>query len=135
MADNLMNIFSGSPCLSQQHLLDYLHGKLSEEEKNAMEQHLAGCELCSDALEGLAAIEHPEQIPVIVQQIRRQMKRELQHHQSGRKKLRLYAWLSAAVIITLLILLVAFFAIHYTQRHQQQMRQEQVKDSLMKLNR
>ncbi len=135
MADNLMNIFSGSPCLSQQQLLDYLHGKLSEEEKNAMEQHLAGCELCSDALEGLAAMEHPEQIPVIVQQIRRQMKRELQHHQSGHKKLRLYAWLSVAVIIILLILLVAFFAIHYTQRHQPQMRQEQVSDSLMKSNR
>lgn len=115
MEKNIINIFSESPCLNQQQMMDYLGGRLSEEEKSAVEHHLSDCDLCSDALEGLTSIAHKEQIPVIVQQIHGQLRKELQSHHSRRKKLRSYAWLAVVAIIILIILLVGFFAILNTQ--------------------
>ena len=119
MADELLHIFDKGTCLTQQQMLDYLDGKLSAEESRVVEEHVSGCELCSDALEGLANLKHKEQLPVIVQQIQHQLRKELKSHQAKNKKMKYYTWLSAVVIIILIILLVAFFSIHYSLQKQQ----------------
>lgn len=46
-------LFTGSGCLSEEALQDYIRGRLSEEEQEAVAQHLADCPLCADALEGM----------------------------------------------------------------------------------
>lgn len=51
---NYKELFRETGCLSAEMLLRYRDGKLSQDEKHAAEHHLTGCELCSDALEGLS---------------------------------------------------------------------------------
>ena len=52
--DKIYNdIFSDSPCISQEELFAYVQGKLSAETLRRVESHLTGCELCSDAVEGI----------------------------------------------------------------------------------
>jgi predicted anti-sigma-YlaC factor YlaD len=116
MSEELIHIFDEGKCLTQQQLLDYLNDNMSAAEKHYVEEHLSGCEFCSEALEGLTNIENKERIPLIVQQIRNQMRRELKSHQYKHKKNKYYITLSAIVLFILIILLVAFFVTHYTLR-------------------
>ncbi len=51
---NYKELFRETGCLSAEMLLRYRDGRLSQEEKHDIEQHLIGCELCNDALEGLS---------------------------------------------------------------------------------
>lgn len=111
---------TSDPCLTQEQLLDYIHNRLSAAEKHAVEEHLAGCDFCSDALEGLMALKRREQLPVIIQQIRRQFRKELKSHQGKSRHHQYYTWLAAVIFILLLILLIAYFSIQFTQRREMQ---------------
>ena len=54
MSDGLKNILNEGKCLTREEMHNYLNGLLSPAQVRAAEEHLAGCELCSDALEGLS---------------------------------------------------------------------------------
>lgn len=111
-------IFKETGCLTEQQLMDYLNGRLNEEEKHAIEAHIAGCEFCSDALEGLSAVKNKGAIPLVIRQIHQQLRHELQSHQSKTKKVKMYSWLVALVFIILLILLIAFMATYFSMKKQ-----------------
>lgn len=57
---NLHTIFSNSECLSEKKLLAYCSNKLSNKERNEVEQHTLNCKFCSDALEGFEKKIHSE---------------------------------------------------------------------------
>lgn len=44
------------PCLTQEQMLAYIDGKLSAADQHACEKHIADCNLCEDALEGLTLV-------------------------------------------------------------------------------
>jgi len=46
------------PCLTQEQMLNYIDGKLSFEEQHVCEKHMADCDLCADALEGLELVKN-----------------------------------------------------------------------------
>ncbi|MDA9563248.1 hypothetical protein N9R81_01075 [Flavobacteriales bacterium] len=46
--------FEAGPCLSKEKLIQYHNGVLSAKENNTIEKHVLGCNLCSEALEGIA---------------------------------------------------------------------------------
>ena len=52
-------IFETGSCLSKERLLNYHSGGLSPNESNAVEKHLLNCEICSEAMEGLALSANP----------------------------------------------------------------------------
>ena len=56
---NTYQIFKESTCISKELLTGYHHYTLSEKDKLAVETHLIDCELCSEALEGLAITTNP----------------------------------------------------------------------------
>ena len=49
-------LFDGSGDLTQETLLLYVFGPLENEARQAVEQHLEGCEMCRDAAEGIALL-------------------------------------------------------------------------------
>jgi anti-sigma factor RsiW len=114
------SIFEQTDCPGQQRLIDYLEGRLTEQETHEVEVHVSGCSFCSDALEGLMAIKDKAQIPIIVKQIHNQLRHDLQSHREKKRKQKMYVWLSALIVIILLILLVAFFAIYYSMKRERQ---------------
>lgn len=114
MKKNVSSIFEESGCLGEKQMMDYLHGRMNEEDMHALEAHLASCEFCNEALEGLMQVENKGQIPVIVKQIHNQVRRDLRAHRARKRKVKMYVWLSLVVIIVLIILLIAFLAEYYT---------------------
>lgn len=116
--DNFMNeeyndLFTTTQCPSQQQLLDYVQGRLTPEQQHEVEMHLADCELCSEAVEGLATIQQKEQIPVWLQQMRNQMLRKLRSRKRRKDHVAYYTQLAIIVIVILFILLAAFWAYHF----------------------
>ncbi|MBE0648489.1 MAG: tetratricopeptide repeat protein [Bacteroidales bacterium] len=99
MTDNLHTIFSSSGCPSGEELSLYLLGRLPEDEKYAIEAHLADCEMCSDELEGLSSLSDLQRLPEIVREIEDRM---------AAKQIRILhlkprIFLAAAAVIILLI--------------------------------
>ncbi len=76
MNDNLHTILSDSGCPPQQVLEDYFFGRLTEEEMHRVERHLVDCELCSDVVEGLAAMQDPASLDRIVVELNERIDRE-----------------------------------------------------------
>ena len=58
MNNGKKNIFSGSHHLTSDQLVRYVHHVLSEKEQHEMEKHLVDCELCIEALKGMAEMEN-----------------------------------------------------------------------------
>lgn len=106
-------IFEKTSCLSEQLLLDYLNGDLDKETAHRVEAHIADCEFCTDALEGLGSVRNKQSIPLIIRQIHHQLRHELQAHQLKSRKTKTYTWLSALIFLILLIVIIAFMAIHF----------------------
>lgn len=44
------------PCLTQEQMLAYIDGKLSAADQHTCERHMADCEMCEDAMEGLSLV-------------------------------------------------------------------------------
>jgi tetratricopeptide (TPR) repeat protein len=54
---NIYNIHSSTgDCLTEQQMFDYIDNKLPPKDSYIVEKHLLDCELCSDAMEGLALV-------------------------------------------------------------------------------
>lgn len=51
--EKILQIFESSACLKADQMLGYLNGSLFQEELRVVELHLASCNLCQDALDGL----------------------------------------------------------------------------------
>ncbi|WP_143056674.1 anti-sigma factor family protein [Chitinophaga sp. YR573] len=113
MNEEYNDLFTTTQCPSQQQLLDYVQGRLTPEQQHEVEIHLADCELCSEAVEGLATIRQKEQIPVWLQQMRNQMLRKLRSRKRRKDQVAYYTQLAIIVIVILFILLAAFWAYHF----------------------
>lgn len=63
------NISPHKQCLTEQQLLALAQHRLPKHEAAALKKHLADCELCTDALEGVRFMDDPDQLPTIIAQI------------------------------------------------------------------
>lgn len=118
MNEEYNDLFTTTQCPPQQQLLDYVQGRLTPEQQHEVELHLADCELCSEAVEGLAAFEKKEQIPGMLKQMKKQMLRNLRTRRRRKDQVAYFTQLAIIVIVILFILLAAFWTYHFvTHRH------------------
>jgi hypothetical protein len=82
MNSDLFNILSQSKDIDQQQLLDYLQNKLSAEERHEVEKLLIDADFESDAAEGLLQVKDKQQLPVVMNEINKQLIQKL----SNRRK-------------------------------------------------
>ncbi len=108
------DILKETNCLSVQQMQDYIKERLTPEEVRRVEMHLASCEFCSEALEGLTEMKDPEEVSMILKQVKRHFNSRIQasHHQ--RKKQKNYIWLVVVIFIIILFLLLAFYGIDFS---------------------
>lgn len=105
--DNISN--QGSDCLTTGMLLKYIKGELSGLEMNQVERHLAGCEMCSDELEGLSIMENPEKIDQISHELNQRIDLITTTPKKEIPYLGMYIRLAASIIIILGISTVIYF--------------------------
>ncbi len=56
------HLFSDSECLTEKQMFDYIDHKLPVKERHHVEKHLLGCDMCSDAMEGLEMVKNRRRI-------------------------------------------------------------------------
>lgn len=80
--------------------------------------HVADCELCSDALEGLAAIDQKERIPFWVREMKWELLRKMRKRNRHRRRslaqpADYYIQLVLIVLAILFLLLAGFWAMYF----------------------
>lgn len=104
------NIFDHTDCISQEMLIKYASGKLAPAEKHGVEKHLADCEMCSDAVEGLAMVGDPKRISKIASELNQKIQNRIERRGGTVIFLQQYrSQLAIAASVVVLLGLVFFF--------------------------
>ena len=114
MNKDLLNILSNSSKdIDNQQLMDYLAGKLSEEEKHKVELQLAGNDFMNDALEGLEDVKDKKDINIFVDQLNRDLHKKLlqKKHRKQKRKISQQRWIYAAIILILALVIATWLMI------------------------
>lgn len=114
MNKDLLNILTNSnKDIDNQRLIDYLAGKLTEQENNEIEQLLAENEFMNDAAEGLAAVKNKPQLNSLVEQLNADLRKKLDQKKQRKEKRRLkeYPVVYIAVILVLLLIILAWWVL------------------------
>jgi periplasmic protein TonB len=69
MSNNNKNINIPQECFSEQELLDYISGNLSEDKAKIISNHINECEICADVVDGLKMFSEPQQFIANVESI------------------------------------------------------------------
>lgn len=115
MNENLKDILSGLHSeVDQETLLKYLQGHLTAEEQHEVEKSLQDDAFESDAIEGLETIENKQNIPTLVAQLNRELKKKTTRKRQWRirRDAKLEPWLLFALVLVLLLAILAFIVIH-----------------------
>jgi len=114
MNKDLLNILSNSSKeIDNQQLMDYLAGKLSEDEKHQVEMQLADNDFMNDAVEGLENVKDKKDIHFFVEQLNRDLHKKLQQKKNRKQKRKLLQqrWVYAAVILILALIIATWLMI------------------------
>src|SRR5882762_2659127 len=114
MNNDLLNILSNSnKDIDNQQLMDYLSGKLSGEEKFAVEKMMADNDFMNDAVEGLETIENKKDIQVYVDQLNASLQKSLSKKKQRRLKRRLREgpWGYFAILLIILLCIAAYLIV------------------------
>jgi hypothetical protein len=98
--------------------MDYLSGKLSEEEKQHFEQMAAGSALLNDALEGLQKLSDQKKLQIYVDQLNKELHQHIQKSSKRLKRERIkeYPWIYLAIGLILLFSILGYLVIRMLQK-------------------
>ena len=111
MNENLKDILSNlNPDIDQETLLLYLQGKLSAGQQHEVEKQMMDHDFDSDAMEGLQGFNDRKKISLLVEQLKKDLKKKTEKKKRFRKKLQLQIepWLIIAIVLILLIAVIGF---------------------------
>ena len=115
MNNDLLNILSNSnKDIDNQKLMDYLSGKLSEQEKHEVETWMADNEFANEAMEGLEQMACKKNIEGYVDQLNKELHDYIQQKKERRKKLTINnsLWVYVTIVFILLIIILAWLVIN-----------------------
>lgn len=114
MSDELKNI-SPEPGNNreQEKLLQYLHNNMQEDELHEFESAMNDDEFMNDAVEGLQALENKNNIPLLVQQLNSDLKKQLEKkkRRKEKRKIQQQPWVYLSVLLILLLAVIAYVII------------------------
>src|SRR3954462_11025512 len=71
MSNKSSKLFSETPHLSQEQMMDYMRHRLTGSELHEVEKHLVDCKLCNEALEGIKKVKKESRILTITEELRK----------------------------------------------------------------
>jgi anti-sigma factor RsiW len=114
MNKDLLNILSNSSKdIDNQQLMDYLAGKLPDDQQHALEAQMAENDFMNDALEGLEHVKDKKDINLVIDQLNRDLQKKLQQKKKKKLKRKLpqQRWVYAAILLILAILIATWLMI------------------------
>ncbi|MDR3713671.1 MAG: hypothetical protein P4L51_12695 [Puia sp.] len=115
MNPDLLDILSNSnKDIDNQLLMDYLSGKLSGNEKHAVEQWMADNDFMNDAVEGLENIPDKKKVQVTVEELNRSLQKSLRKRKIRRERMRPKEnpWTYLAILVILMLCIATYFILH-----------------------
>ena len=103
------NIFSSSHHFTRDELIRYHHHAMSDDELHSMQMHLVDCELCSDALNGVAELANASLLIDAGNDLRRRARRKNLLKKNIFSHNELIAILAVVFLILFLLLMSIFF--------------------------
>lgn len=119
MAD-LRDILSGNDeQLNEDELVNYLNDNLSEQDKHAIEEKMAGSPFVNDAVDGLKEFKSKQQLNDTIKQLNKSLEKQLAEKKLRKSKheFKDLPLLLLTAIIILLICIVGYFVIHLYYQH------------------
>jgi flagellar biosynthesis/type III secretory pathway M-ring protein FliF/YscJ len=103
----------GEGPIDDKKLMDYLNEQLSKQESHDLEALMADDPFVSDAVEGLAEFSDKKSLDVYVDQLNRDLQKQLEKKKKRREKRKLpnQQWTFVAIVVLLLICIIAYFVI------------------------
>jgi len=114
MSENYKDILANlSTSVDQETLLLYLQGKLSGEQKHAVEKHLLQGEFEEDAAEGFDEFQDKEQLQYMVEMLNRDLKKKTEKKKKRRERMKIkdQPWLYISILILLLLIALCYLYI------------------------
>ncbi|HUR11653.1 MAG TPA: hypothetical protein VM012_09815 [Flavitalea sp.] len=111
---NLLDILSNSnKDIDNQKLMDYLGGKLSEEEKHEVEKWMVDNDFAGDAWEGLKDLSRKKDLSLYVDELNRELSAYIRQKKNKRvrQKISQPSWIYVTIFLLLLLIIVAYFII------------------------
>ena len=113
MSENWLDILSKNSNIDQQKLLDYLEGKLSEEERHEVEKLMADSDFINDAVEGLENMKDKQKIASVLYELNHQLSNRIHNRRAKRFKKKIPdQTLLVITTVTLLVLVVLAYVIY-----------------------
>jgi hypothetical protein len=103
------DIFSSSHHFTRDEMVRYARHNLSEQEQHEMEKHLVDCELCNDALKGVAELDEATVLYKISKELRRRTRRKFHSRKKIYSQTELIAIFAVVFLILFLLLMSIFF--------------------------
>jgi anti-sigma factor RsiW len=114
MNPNLLNILSNSnKDIDNQKLMDYLSGKLSEQEKHEVEKWMADNDFSNEALEGLQEFKDRNNLQNYVDQLNKDLNSYLRIKKQRREKRKIKdtPWVYYTIVVLLILMVIAYIVI------------------------
>jgi anti-sigma factor RsiW len=118
MNNDLLNILSNSnKDIDNQKLMDYLSGKLSEQEKHEVEMWMVDNDFENEAVEGLQQMTGNKKLEGYVDQLNKELHQYISSKKDRREKRKVSNpfWVYTAIAIILLIIILAYMVISRIQ--------------------
>ena len=107
----ILNDLNGE--VSEQLLLGYLNGTLSDSEREKVEQILSENPFAEDAVQGLAEVQQKEKLPQMVRSLKTDLKKTLKTPFHKKRKNESQAWHVIAAVIIFLLLLASWMVLRH----------------------
>jgi hypothetical protein len=114
MSDELKDILSNlNNEIEQDKLLDYLNKKLSAQEAHDLEKQMADDPFMNDAVEGLEKFSNTKDLSLYVEQLNRDLHKQLDKKKKRKEKRRLkdQPWVYVAIVVLLALMVVCFILV------------------------
>ncbi len=100
-------------------LLKYIQGDLSKDEQYEVEKQIASSDFASDAMEGLQQIRNKKSIEDYVDELNRQLKKQVsvKKHRKEKRKLKDNQWIVIAVVVVLGLCILGYAVIRYYEKN------------------
>ena len=115
MKENLKDILSNLHSeIDQETLLNYLQGKLSNEQQHEVEKNLLKDDFDMEALEGLSDFKDKRNLAALVEQLHSDLKKKTDKKKKWRasRAIGLDPWVVIAIILILVLAVIGYFIIH-----------------------
>jgi hypothetical protein len=114
MSKELFEILTNSnKDIDNQKLMDYISGRLSEQDKKELEEQISENSFMQDAVEGLKELKDSKKLSIYLEQLNRELKTRLNQPKLRRKKHNLaeFPWVYLTIALILVLSIVCFLLV------------------------